>query len=344
MDMKQNTVAKLRAPYLLFLGDIEDESYSKTGSGLLEWCPDQVAGQIRLPGCGVDLKIPELTITEAAAQGIGSLVISITPIGGQLPDDWRPAILEAIAAGIDIVSGLHSKLADDPEFVAVAENSGAKLVDVRTPPSDIPVGTGAKRTGKRALMVGTDCAVGKKYSALALTRAMHDMGIKATFRATGQTGIMIAGEGIAVDAVIADFVSGAAELLSPDNDAGHWDVIEGQGSLYNPGYAGVTLGLIHGSQPDALVLCHEAKLTRIIGWADYAIPPLDECMDTYLRMAKLTNPNVKFAGLSINTSKLSADDRRSYLDRLSEQMNLPCVDPIIDGSAAIARHLIDTMD
>ena len=337
--MTQATVARLRAPYLLFLGDIEDEVFGKTGFGLRQWCPDLISGQLRLPGCGINLNVPDVNIAEAAAQGVGSLVIGITPIGGQLPEHWFPVIREAIEAGIDIVSGLHSRLNEIPEFVEAAAESGAKLIDVRTPPDGIPVGTGAKRPGKRVLMVGTDCAVGKKYSALALTRAMNDIGMNATFRATGQTGIMIAGEGIAVDAVVADFISGAAELISPANEPDHWDVIEGQGALFNPGFAGVTLGLIHGSQADALVMCHEATLTEIVGWQGYPIPPLDECMQTYLHMARLTNPDVRFVGLSINTSKLEEDERRPYLERLSDETNLPCVDPVAQGSDAIARHI-----
>ena len=336
--------ARLRAPYLLFLGDIQDETFGKTGYGLLQWCPERVAGQIRLPGCGLDLGIPDLTISEAADKGVASLVISIAPIGGQLPDNWFPVIREALACGMDIVSGLHSKLMDVQEFVDRARESGAELIDVRTPPVGIPIGSGEKRSGKRALMVGTDCAVGKKYSALALTQAMNDLGMTATFRATGQTGIMIAGEGIAVDAVVSDFISGAAELISPANEPEHWDIVEGQGSLFNPGFAGVTLGLIHGSQADALVMCHEATLSSIVGREDYPIPPLDECMQTYLQLAKLTNPEVQFVGLSINSSTLAEAERRPYLENLSEQFNLPCVDPVANGSASIAEYIQNNFD
>jgi uncharacterized NAD-dependent epimerase/dehydratase family protein len=340
--MSERSVVTLRPPYLLFLGDLQDPLFAKTAFGLRDWRPKLVAGQHRLPGCGVDLGVPELSIADAAAQGVGSLVIGVASIGGRLAEAWHATILEAIRAGLDIVSGMHSRLADIDGFTSAAANSGAKLVDVRVPPANIPVGTGARRPGKRVLMVGTDCAVGKKYSALALAQALTEGGIEATFRATGQTGIMIAGEGIAIDAVVADFISGAAELISPANSQGHWDVIEGQGSLFNPGYAGVTLGLMHGSQADALVMCHEATQTEILGWTGYQVPSLDECMDTYLAMAKLTNPTVRFAGLSINTSKLPARERRPYLDGLSDRFGLPCVDPIVDGSTAIARHIRDS--
>ncbi len=341
LELTQQETTQLDAPYLIFNGDIDDESFSKTGRGIVDWCPDRVAGQMRLPGGTLDIGVPYLSVAEAVEKGVRSFVIGITPIGGQMPVHWYPVVVEAIEAGIDIVSGLHSRLTDIPEFVEAASRSGARLIDIRVPPPGIPVGSGEKRSGKRVLMVGTDCAVGKKYSALALTRALTGLGINATFRATGQTGIMIAGNGIAVDAVVADFISGAAELLSPANDDDHWDVIEGQGSLFNPGYAAVSLGLMHGSQPDALVICHEATLTQILGWPEYSIPSLDECMETNLRMARLTNPDVRIAGLSINTSKLAEDKRGQYLDDLSKEMGLPCSDPMIDGALAIAESIKD---
>jgi len=341
LELELQKTVQLHAPYLVFNGDIDDESLSKTGRGIVDWCPGRVAGQMRLPGGTIDIGVPYLSVAEAVEKGVRSFIIGITPIGGQLSEDWFPVVVEAIEAGFDIVSGLHSRLTDIPEFVAAASRSGARLIDIRVPPRGIPVGTGKKRSGKRVLMVGTDCAVGKKYSALALTRALTGMGIKATFRATGQTGIMIAGRGIAVDAVVADFISGAAELLSPANDDDHWDVIEGQGSLFNPGYAAVSLGLMHGSQPDALVVCHEATLTKILGWPDYSIPSLDECMETNLRMARLTNPDVRIAGLSINTSKLAEDQRGQFLDDLSKRTGLPCSDPMVDGSQAIAENIRD---
>lgn len=339
--MDQVRTVQLRPPYLVFLGDIDQDHYGKTGKGLVDWRPELVAGQIRLPGCTIDLGVPELTIAAAAAQGVGSLIIGVSPIGGQLPKHWFDVIKEAIDSGIDIVSGLHSRLAHNAEWVEAARHSGSRLVDIRSPPGDISVGTGCKRSGKRILMVGTDCAVGKKYSALALTQALEDLGTKATFRATGQTGIMLAGSGIAVDAVIADFISGAAELVSPANDDDHWDVIEGQGSLFNPGYAAVSLGLLHGSQADALLMCHDTTRKEIDGWPGYPIPSFTECMKMNLQAGRLTNRQVQFAGLSINTSGLPAADRVAYLKKLVRETGLPCVDPMIDGSGAIARYLTE---
>jgi len=333
------TTVQLKAPYLILIGDMGDPTYAKTGLGIVDWRPDLVAGQLRFEGCKVDLRVPDMTIAEAVDAGVQSLVIGVAPIGGVVPDSWWEVIEEAAAAGLDIVCGLHLKLADFPAVVAAAEISGARLIDVRKPPANIPVGTGIKRSGRRVLMVGTDCAIGKKYSALALDKAMRKAGMNSTFRATGQTGIMLAGEGIAIDAVVADFVSGAAEQISPENDKNHWDVIEGQGSLFHPGYAGVSLGLLHGSQADAFVLCHDAIRQVISGWEHYALPSIPEAIDQHITMGKRTNPDIRCVGISINTSALPAEERQDYLANLSKETRLPCVDPMIDGCRSIVENI-----
>jgi uncharacterized NAD-dependent epimerase/dehydratase family protein len=203
------------------------------------------------------------------------------------------------------------------------------------------VASGRKRTGKRLLTVGTDCCVGKKYTALALFRALEGRGRDATFRATGQTGILIAGSGIPMDAVVSDFLSGAAEVLTPDNEPGHWDVIEGQGSLFHPAYAAVTLGLLHGSQPDALVLCHDAGRTHIDEYPDYPIPPLGDCIDAYLRAARLTSPRVRFIGVSLNTSGLPPARRSEAIDSAVARTGLPCADPGLGGIEVLVDGLPD---
>ena len=283
----QLTSVRLEPPYLLYLGDTPDNDHAKTGHGIAYWRPELCAGQMRLPDCPVDLGLPEMSVTSAVDAGVKTAIIGVAPLGGQIPDQWLPQLIELARAGINIASGMHSKLKSMPDLVAAAYKGGATLTDVRVPPANLPVGQGKQRSGKRILMVGTDCAVGKKYSALALHRELERREIKATFRATGQTGIMIAGEGIPIDAVVADFISGAAEVLSPDNDDDHWDVIEGQGSLWSPSYSGVTLGLLHGSQPDALVVCHDAARTNILDvFGDYPIPELDEVVDDALRLAR----------------------------------------------------------
>lgn len=337
--MTELTTVKLRAPYLILIGDTRDAAYAKTGQGLVDWRPERVAGQLRFSGCRVDLGVPDMTIAEAAEAGVGSLVLGVAPVGGVVPGHWWACIEEAARAGLDIVCGLHLKLADMPALVDAARASGARLVDVRKPPASLPVASGLKRSGKRVLMVGTDCAVGKKYTALALHKAMHAAGVNATFRATGQTGIIIAGEGIPIDSVVADFIAGAAELLTPDNEDDHWDVIEGQGSLFHPGYAGVSLGLLHGSQPDAFVLCHDAGRTTICGWEDYPLPAIGDAIELHTVMGRLTNPGIRCVGVGVNTSTLPARERAGYLAALSAETGLPCVDPLTDGCEAIVDHI-----
>ena len=339
--MTELTTVQLNAPYLILIGDLTDPTYAKTGFGIVDWRPDQVTGQLRFEGCEIDMGVPDMSVAQAKEAGAKSLLIGVAPIGGVVPDSWWASIEEAARAGLDIICGLHFKLAEFPKVVAAAEASGARLIDVRTPPPNLPVGTGKKRSGKRVLMVGTDCAIGKKYTALALDQAMREAGLKSTFRATGQTGIMLAGEGIPIDAVVADFISGAAELISPENDGDHWDVIEGQGSLFHPGYSGVSLGLLHGSQPDAFVVCHDATRTTVSGWEHYALPSISECIETHVILGRRTNPDIRCVGISVNTSALPAEKRERYLADLAAETGLPCVDPLIDGCGAIVDYIVE---
>ncbi len=337
--MHDLTRVSLRTPYLVMIGDVRSEMYAKTGMGIVQWRSELVAGQLRFPNCPVDMGVPDLTIAEARDAGVGSLVIGVAPVGGVIPDSWLRVLCEAAAAGIDIVCGLHIRLANFPEIAAAAAASGARLVDVRVPPRQIPVGTGRKRRGNRVLTVGTDCAVGKKYTALALQACMQQAGMPATFRATGQTGIMIAGEGLPIDAVVSDFVSGAAEILSPDNADDHWDVIEGQGSLFHPAYAAVSLGLLHGSQPDAFIVCHDATRTRIDEWPGYGLPSIAECIALTTAVGKLTNPHIQCVGVSVNTSGLPPAARDDYLAALAGETGLPCTDPLRHGMQPILDNI-----
>jgi len=335
------TTIKLKAPYLIFFGDVSDPLNAKTGLGIAQWATDRCAGQLRFPECAVDCDLPHLGIPESLAAGVRTVIVGVAPVGGRLQDNWIPTLAELARAGVDIASGLHSKLSDAPQLVESAKAGGATLIDVRVPPTELPVGLGRKRTGKRVLTVGTDCAVGKKYTALALHRELARRGLATTFRATGQTGIMIAGEGVPIDSVVADFISGAAEALSPDNDDEHWDIIEGQGSLVNPSYAGVTLGLLHGSQPDAIVLCHEAGRQQILEVENGApIPPLGELVEYVLTAARLTNPACTCAGVSVNTSKLGDEQRADYLAGIQDELGVPAVDPIATGVQPIADLLL----
>ena len=297
-------------------------------------------GEWSLPAATVTLDLPRVSPAQAARQGAGSIVIGVAAVGGVLPTHWLSELEAALDAGLDVVSGQHSRLSSFPALVQAAARSGARLIDVRHSDQAFPAGNGSKRSGKRVLTVGTDCALGKKYTALALTRALQARGLAATFRATGQTGVMIAGEGVAIDAVISDFVAGAAEQLSPDNNPDHWDVIEGQGSLFHPAYAGVTLGLLHGSQPDALVLCHDPSRDTIEGYPDFPIPDLQVAIDRYVEAARLTNRAVRCIGLSINSSTLSDAQWADYARDLSLKLKLPVVDPLRGGVDALASAMM----
>ena len=331
---------KLKTPYLLFLGDAPDQLAAKVAQGICDWHPEYVIGQLRMAGCKADMKVTDMTLAEAAGAGARTLVVGVANRGGIIAENWIAVLLDALEQGFDIAAGLHNRLADVPVLRAEAERLGRRLFDVRHPTESFPVANGKKRTGKRLLPVGTDCSCGKMYTALAIEREMRLRGKNADFRATGQTGILIAGGGVSVDAVVADFIAGAVETLSPANDADHWDIIEGQGSLYHPSFAGVTMGLIHGAQPDALVLCHEPTRTHMRGLPHYSVPDMGECMDACLNAARLTNPAARFAGISVNTSQLSQEAANRFLAECETRFSLPCVDPVRHGTGRIVDGLM----
>ncbi len=324
-------VMDLPQPYLLFLGDTCEPGYAKTAFGLRDWAGDRCVGEWSCEGATVSTGLPRLTPKEARARGARALVIGVANVGGVIAEAWMPALIDALESGLDIISGMHTKLKDTPQLAGLAERRGRRLIDVRTPPPNLPIASGRKRSGMRLLTVGTDCALGKKYSALALTRAFRQRGLDAAFRATGQTGIMISGSGIPLDAVVADFAAGAAELLSPDAPAGHWDLIEGQGSLFHPAYAGVSLALLHGSQPDVIVVCHEPERETMLGQPGYAVPGLAETIELNLRLGRRTNAAIRCAGVCLNTSRLDAADAQRVLHQESAHLALPVADPMRGG-------------
>ncbi len=332
-------MTEMHSPYLMFLGDVQDQLGAKTAQGIVDWRPEWCLGQLRLDGCVADLGLKDITIDEAVAAGAKTMIIGIVNSGGFLPDHWVSVIVKALDAGMDIASGLHIRLGDLPEIKEAATRNNASLFDVRHPTHTIATGKGTKRSGKRLLAVGTDCSVGKMYTTLAIEKEMRSRGMKADFRATGQTGIFIAKSGISIDAVVADFISGAVEELSPENDPDHWDIIEGQGSLFHPSFAGVSLGLLHGAQADALVLCHEPTRRHMRGLPHQPLPDLQECMDLNLATAKLTNPAAEFVGLAVNTSGLSDEEGNAYLRKLEDDFNLPSTDPFRNGTASIVDKL-----
>ena len=329
----------IKKPYLMFIGDVRTALRAKTAAGVKYWRPEQASGQFRFPG-GADLGLPDYTMQEAADAGIKTILIGVAPSGGSLPTEWIEYLLKGLDAGMDIASGLHVRLAEIPALKEAAVRNNRQIFDVRFPTQTFDVGTGAPRSGKRLLTVGTDCAVGKMYVTLALEKEMQKRGLDASFRATGQTGILIAGSGVSVDAVVSDFVSGASEFISPANNPDHWDVIEGQGSLYHPSYAGVSLGLLHGAQPDAIVVCHQAGREFVAGIEGYPLPSLKECIALNLQMGGRTNPNIKCVGVGINTSSLNDKEAMDYLKKAEDETGLPCADPVRTGVAAIVENLM----
>lgn len=329
----------IAAPYLLFLGDVRNPLDAKTAFGLKQWSRERCVGQWRIDPAAVDLGIADLTPQAAFAAGARTLVIGVSPAGGALPDAWIGPLVEALEAGLDLASGLHDRLGDNARLSACAEANSRRLHDVRhnLPPKRI--GTGIPRSGRRLLTVGTDCASGKKYTALSIHNALKDRGWAATFRATGQTGILISGSGIPLDAIIADFAAGAVEQLCPAADVDHWDIVEGQGSLFHPAYAGVSMALLHGSQPDALVLCHQAGRTAIDGFDGFALPSLVDCIARNEEAARLTNQAARCIAVSLDTSRLDADARERALGEAESQTGLPAFDPLHTGVAPVIDQL-----
>ena len=330
----------IQTPYLLFLGDAPDALAAKVAQGIRDWRPELAVGQLRLPGCNADMAIDDLTIEEAAARGAKTLVIGVANRGGLISESWMDVLKAALVSGMDLASGLHNQLGDEPALVELAQKHGRKLHDVRIPNVAYPIANGKNRSGKRCLAVGTDCSIGKMYTALCMEREMRKRSMKATFRATGQTGILITGSGVPLDAVVADFMAGAVEYLTPDNDSDHWDMIEGQGSIFHPSYSGVTMALIHGGQPDSLILCDEPNRPHMRGLPEYQAQSLETLRDTALMLARIVNPDCRVTGIAINTSAMDDARAAEHVAAVEERMGLPTVDPYRHG----AGRLVDALE
>lgn len=329
---------EIRKPYLLFLGDVTDPLGGKIARGIADWRPAWCAGQWRLEGCVADTGLPETSLPEALERGAATMVVGVANAGGFLPDNWVPMIVDALDAGLDVAAGLHRPLRSVPAIADAAARTGRQLHDVRLSDRVFETGTGAPRSGRRLLTVGTDCSVGKKYTALALERDMKLAGFRVDYRATGQTGVLISERGVAIDAVPSDFIAGAAEWLSPANDPDHWDVIEGQGSLFHPSFAGVTLGLLHGSQPDAFVVCTVPD-RRIMRHVSHPMPSIADVIDRTVIEGRLTSPGICCVGISVNTVSMDDEVARELLDSLAEGNDLPAVDAIRYGCGPIVDEL-----
>jgi uncharacterized NAD-dependent epimerase/dehydratase family protein len=296
---------------------------------------------------GVEHPAPVVaTLEEGLRHRPDTLLIGIAPRGGGLPPAWRSVIARAIDAGLEVVSGLHFFLSDDPELAARARARGVALTDLRRPPADLrlPRATDVPPPHPRPfvlLTVGSDCNVGKMTAALEVTRAAQAAGIDAAFGATGQTGILLAGRGIAVDRVISDFVAGATEQLIDDLGPVEWAVVEGQGSLLHPAYSGVTLGLLHGARPDAMILCHHVGRTRIDGY-DVALPPLPELVRLYETAAAWVQ-RAPVVGLALNGHGAAPGALSALAAEFETVTGLPAADPLVDAGRLVnaARGLAD---
>lgn len=331
---------------------------SKTANSVIRYQPDRVvavldrqnAGKTAQDVLGFGGAIPVVaTMREGLHHGATSVLIGIAPAGGRLPDEWREWLREALAAGCDIVSGLHTFLGDDPVLAKAAKDAGKSITDIRRPPANLPIASGKAKETKalRVLTVGTDCNVGKMTAQLQLVGKLNERGIKTHFVATGQTGIMIEGWGIGVDAVVADFIAGAAEQITLRGAEGA-DVVlvEGQGSINHPGYSGVTLGLLHGSCPDAMILCHQATREYIGDYRQASwlrIPPLSQYVKWYEEIGGAVHPT-KVIGIAMNTYDLDDAGARAACEKATQETGLPCTDPVrfdpaplLDAIAAAGR-------
>jgi uncharacterized NAD-dependent epimerase/dehydratase family protein len=330
---------------------------SKTANSCIRYFPERVvavldrqqAGKTVQDVLGFGGKIPVVAEFErgaSAGKGATALLIGIAPPGGRLPDEWKQWLRSAIERGLEIWSGLHTFLADDPELGPLARSRGVRILDVRKPPPNLPIADGraAEVDAFVILTVGSDCNVGKMTAPLELRDELVRRGHKTSFVATGQTGIFIEGWGTAVDAVVADFIAGAAEQLVLEGAKGNDIVlVEGQGSLIHPGYSGVTLGLMHGSCPDALILCHQVTRDFIGDYHGRApwvkIPPYTELIDIYERAAQPVHPT-KVIGICLNTYDMDEDAARDAVAKAAEETGLPATDPVRFDSAPLVEAII----
>lgn len=292
---------KINPPFLVFLGDAQDYKQAKVAHGVVEWRSESCVGQMVLPGCGVDLGLPTISFDEAVAQGVATFLIGISPYTTGLPESYEDVVREAMDYGLDVASPLHEPLS--AELESYAKERGVRIINFRHRTDVYPKGNGLKRTGKRLLTVGSDCACGKKYTALTISRAIAQPN---TFRATGQTGYLISQSGINNDTIAADFLSGAAEWLTPENEPDHWDVVEGQGALSHPSFGAGALSLIYGTQPDVVVMCLEPGRTHQRG-VTVAPMAIGQEVEQILLMGKRTNPNIQCPAYSLFTVNASEE-------------------------------------
>jgi len=329
---------------ILAEGYSDDPHYGKTMRGIVRYRRDEVVAILdsRRPGADHEGVPIVASVAEALPYEPDTALVGVAVAGGRLGPEWRVLLREAIEAGLDVDAGMHEFLADDPELAPLAHERGVELRDVRRPPEGLSVPTGANLTHDAAvvLTVGSDCAVGKKTMALELDREARARGIRSVFVPTGQTGIMIAGWGIAVDAVVADFLAGAAERLVLEG-ARRGDLlwVEGQGALLHPQFSGVTLGLYHGSAPHLLVLCHAAGQTEIEGCPGHALPPLADLVRLYEAVSLPARP-ATVAAVALNTSGLDEEGARTAVEEAERETGLVVDDPVRFGAARLVDAVL----
>lgn len=342
-------------PSFLIIADGEfGPMSSKTANSVIRYRPDRVLGVLDRKRAGRSVQnvlgfggeIPVVaSIEEGLAMRPDAILIGIAPQGGRLPDEWRGWLANSLDAGCDLWSGLHTFLADDPDLARRAAANNCRIVDVRRPPAHLPIASGAAKdtAAFRLLTVGTDCNVGKMTAQLQLVGALNERGVRTRFVPTGQTGIMIEGWGIAVDAVVADFIAGATEQITLQG-ARDADIVlvEGQGSINHPGYSAVTLGLLHGSCPDAMILCHQASRTHL---GDYRkaswlkIPPLPDYVRWYEDAGAMVHPT-RVIGIALNTYDLDDKAARTACTRAADATGLPATDPVRFGCAELVDAVV----
>jgi uncharacterized NAD-dependent epimerase/dehydratase family protein len=339
-----------RKRYLILAeGRSGDPHYGKTARGILRYAPDPTVAILDSTHAGETHEgVPVVaTVEEALRFEPTTAVVGVATQGGRFPPAWRELLKACIASGLDLESGLHEFVGDDPELRALAERHGVELRDLRRPPADlgVPTGENLELPARIALTVGSDCAIGKKTVALELDLEARRRGLASVFVPTGQTGIAIAGWGIAVDAVVSDFLAGAAERLVVEGHrrGGELLFVEGQGSLSHPAYSGVTLGLMHGSAPHAFVLCHRAGATEIEGYPGYPLPSLPELVELHERIALPLRP-ARVACLALNTADLDDDGARAVIAEAAEETGLPADDPVRFGAGPSLDAVLETID
>jgi uncharacterized NAD-dependent epimerase/dehydratase family protein len=325
-------------------GRSDDPHYGKTARGVLRYRPDDVVVLVdsKRGGAEQDGKPVVATVDEALRFEPTAALVGVATSGGRFPPAWRELLKQCIAAGLDVENGLHEFISDDPELSALAAEHGVELRDLRKAPPGLNVPTGANLThdAKVVLTVGSDCAIGKMTVALELDREAQRRGVRSEFIPTGQTGIAIAGWGISVDAVVADFIAGAAEQLVVGGVERGGEVlfVEGQGSLLHPMYSGVTLGLLHGSAPHAYVLCHQAGSDVVDEDERYPIPPLSQVAALYERISLIPRP-AQVLAVALNTRALDEDAARAAIEAAERETGLPADDPVRFGAARLVDAL-----